>query len=77
VFNSDRLNDDYERHQRRFRLLTMDELDVLVVDSRVSRPRWYNGLLASIGEGLISAGKSLKQRNSGGYTTLTSQTYGD
>lgn len=77
MFYSDRLNDDYERHQHRFRLLTTDELDLLVVDTRVSRPRWYNGLLANIGEGLISAGKSLKQRNSGGHTTLTSQSYGE
>jgi hypothetical protein len=72
VFNNDQLNGDNEQHRR---LLTTDELDILVVDARVSQPLWYHGLLANIGEGLISAGRFLKQRNFGGHTTLPSQSY--
>jgi len=63
VFNRDRLNDEYELHQRRVEALTKDELDILVANARVSRPRWYDGLMAQIGDGLIAAGSSLKERN--------------
>jgi hypothetical protein len=76
MFDNYRLNDEYELHQRRFGPLTKDELDIRVADARVSRPRWYNGLLAQIGEGLIAAGRSLKERNSGVNTTLPCQPYG-
>ena len=63
MINRDRLNDDYELHQRRVSALTEDDLDLMVANARVSRPRWYNGLMAQIGEGLIAAGSSLKERN--------------
>jgi hypothetical protein len=65
VFNRDRLDDEYEQHQHRVAPLTKDELDILVANARVSRPRWYNGLIAKLGDGLIAAGSSLKERNSG------------
>ena len=74
MFNSDRLNDDYERHKRHF---VKDELDILVADADVIGPRWYNGLLVYFGERLISAGKAIKERNSGSHATLQSQSYGE
>jgi len=63
MFIGDRLNDDYESHQRRYAHITKDELDVLVADARVIRPRWYNGILAQIGDGLITVGSSIKEHN--------------
>jgi len=76
MFDNYRLNDEYEFHQRSFSPLTKDELDILVANARVSHPRWYNGLLAQIGEDLIAAGRSLKERNSGVNNTLPFQSYG-
>ncbi len=63
MFNGDRLNDEYEIHQRRFAHMTKDELEVLVADARVVRPRWYSRILAQIGDGLIAAGSSIKEHN--------------
>lgn len=64
MFNGDRLNDDYEIHQRRVDLNGQDELEILVSKAKVYRPRWYNGILAQVGEGLISVGSALKEHNS-------------
>ena len=33
MFNGDRLNDEYETHQRRFAHITKDELEILVADA--------------------------------------------
>jgi hypothetical protein len=63
MFNGDRLNDDYDIHQRRFALLIKDELELQVADARVYHPRWYNGILAQVGDVMISAGNALKERN--------------
>jgi hypothetical protein len=71
VINRNRLDDEYERHQRRVGHLTKDELDILVADARPVRPRWYNGLLAKVGEELIAAGSSLKERNTGKRKNLS------
>jgi hypothetical protein len=65
VFNNDRLNDEYDLHQRRFAHMIQDELDFLVADARVVRPRWYNRMLAQTGDGLITAGRSIKKLNAG------------
>jgi hypothetical protein len=59
----DRINDDYERHQRQTRDLTRDDLDILLTDAQVSRKPWYAGILARLGDGLIAAGKTIKERN--------------
>jgi hypothetical protein len=64
MFNGDRLNDDYEIHQRRVDHKRQDELEILVSEAKVYRPRWYNGILAQVGEGLISVGSALKEHNS-------------
>jgi hypothetical protein len=64
MFNGDRLNDEYEVHQRRFSYKIKDELELLVSEAKVHHPRWYNGILAQVGEGLISVGSALKEHNS-------------
>jgi hypothetical protein len=63
MFNGDHLNDEYENHRRRFAHITKDELEILVADARIVRPRWYNSILAKIGDGLIAAGSSIKEHN--------------
>jgi hypothetical protein len=65
MFNGDRLNDADALHQRRFAHITKDELDILVADAQILRPRWYNGILARFGDGLIKVGSSIKENNSG------------
>jgi hypothetical protein len=71
VINRDRLNDEYEMHQLRVGHLTKDQLDTLIADAHLVRHRWYNGLLAGIGEKLIAAGSSLKERNTGKRKNLS------
>ncbi len=63
MFNGERLNDAYEIHQRRFDHRSQDELEILVSEVKVYRPRWYNGILAQLGDSLISVGKVLKEHN--------------
>jgi len=58
----DRLNDDYEIHQRNHSYLK-DELDVLVADAKVKRQSWYKGVMARVGDALISIGNSIKERD--------------
>jgi hypothetical protein len=71
----DRINDDYERHQRQTRDLTRDDLDILVANAQVSRQPWYAGFLARLGDGLIAAGHTIKQRNeSAASSQLSRQT---
>jgi hypothetical protein len=65
MFYPDRLNDDYEKHQRQIRYLTRDDLDILLADATVARPPWYAGILARLGDGLIAAGSTIKERNHG------------
>lgn len=76
MINGDRLYDDYERHQRRYRDSYKDELDILVADARVSRPHWFNVFLTEVGNKLISTGNSLKERNSIATTSLPFQSSG-
>jgi hypothetical protein len=64
-------------HQLRFGHLTIDEPEILPVDARLYRRRWYNGFVAHIGEGFIAVGRSLKERNSGININLPFQSYGD
>ncbi len=58
----DRLNDDYETHQRNHEHLK-DDLDILVTGAKVKRPSWFKGILSHIGDGLIAAGSSMKERD--------------
>ena len=60
MFYRDRLNDDYEIHQRDYSYLK-DELDVLVADAKVKRQSWHKSLMARLGDGLISVGNSMKE----------------
>ncbi len=64
----DRLNDDYETHQRNHEYLK-DDLDVLVADAKVKRQSWLKGVLSHIGDGLIAAGNSMKERDDEAKTT--------
>ncbi len=59
----DRLNDDYESHQRNHEYLK-DDLDVLVADAKLKKPSWFRGILSHLGDGLIAAGNSMKERDS-------------
>ncbi len=63
MFYHDRINDDYETHQRNHAYLK-DELDVLVTDAKVKRPSWFKSVLSHLGDGLIAAGTSMKERDS-------------
>ena len=63
MFYRDQLDDDYEKHQRQTRYLRQDELDPNLTDARVSGPPWYASILTRLGDGLITAGRSLKDRN--------------
>jgi len=69
MFYRERLNDDYETHQRNHGYLK-DDLDVLVADARVKRQSCYKGVLARIGDMLILIGNSIKERDE----DLTSKT---
>lgn len=60
MFYRDRLNDDYEIHQRRCTCLT-DELQLVTRDAPVRRPDWFKGVVSRLADGLIAAGNSLKQ----------------
>ena len=62
MFYYDRLSDDYEIHQHKHGYLK-DELDVLVAGANVQRQSWYKGVLASLGDALISIGNSMKERD--------------
>jgi hypothetical protein len=62
MFYRERLNDDYEIHQRNYSYLK-DGLDILVADAKVMRPSWYKNVLARIGDTLISVGNSMKERD--------------
>jgi hypothetical protein len=64
MFYRDRLNDDYENHQRDFACFK-DELDVLAVDLKVKRQSWYESVLVRLGDALISIGNSMKEHNKG------------
>jgi len=77
MLNSGRLNDEYELYQLRFGPLTKNELEILPIDARLYRLRWYNGFLTHIGEGLIAVGRSLKERNSGMNINQPFKSYGD
>lgn len=65
MFNGDQLNDDYEIHKRRFAHMAKDELEMVASEVRVFHPRWYNGILARLGDGFINIGLSLKEQNTG------------
>ena len=74
MFYCERLNDDYETHQRNHGYLK-DDLDILVADARVKRQSWYQGVMACVGDALISIGNSMKERdNEFSSTTLSSLT---
>jgi len=74
MFYHDRLNDDYELHQRNHSYIK-DELDILVSDAKVKRQGWQKNLMVHVGEALISIGKSMKENNDEIHTpTLTSLT---
>ena len=65
MFNDSQLNDDYEIHKRRISHLTKGELEEVVAGAKVFHPRWYNGILARLGDGFINLGLSLKEQNTG------------
>ena len=74
MFYHERLNDDYEIHQRNHGYLK-DDLDVLVADEKVKRPSWYKSILVRIGDILILVGNSMKELdNVFTSTTLSSLT---
>ncbi len=62
MFYRDRLNDDYEIHQREHSY-AKDELDMLVADAKVKGQSWYKGLLSRVGDGLIAVGNSMKEHD--------------
>ncbi|MFZ1040613.1 MAG: hypothetical protein WCA79_12565 [Anaerolineales bacterium] len=62
MFYHDRLNDDCEIHPRNYSYLK-DELDILIADAKVKRQSLYKGVLARIGDILISIGNSMKERD--------------
>ncbi|HUI87977.1 MAG TPA: hypothetical protein VLX61_04560 [Anaerolineales bacterium] len=62
MFFYDRLNDDYEVHQRSFSYLK-GELDTLVADAKVKRPNRLETVLVRVGDRLISVGASLKEHH--------------
>ena len=62
MFYRERLNDEYEIHQRNYGYLE-DELDILVADSKVKRPGLYKSVLVCLGDALISIGNSMKERD--------------
>jgi len=62
MFYRDRLDDDYETHQRNYNYLK-DELDVLVADAKVKKQSWYKGVLSHLGDGLIAVGNSIKKQD--------------
>lgn len=71
MFYHDRLNDDYETHQRNYSYLK-DELDILVADANVKRQSWYTTVLASIADALISVGSSMKEPDDNPTSTTLS-----
>ena len=71
MFYYDRLNDDYEIHQRNYCYLK-DDLDVLVSDSKVKRPSLFRNAMSRIGDVLISTGNSMKEQNEIRSTNLSS-----
>ena len=74
MFYRQRLNDDYEIHQRNYSDLK-DELNILVADVKVKRPSWCKSVLARVGDALISIGNSIKERDDEfTSTTLSSLT---
>ena len=62
MFYRERLNDDYEIHQRNTSYLK-DELDIFVADAKVKSPNWYSNLMSRFGDGLIAIGNSMKERD--------------
>ena len=65
MINGGQLNDDYEIHKRRFDHITKDELEELVAEAHLFHPRWYNSILARLGDDFINIGRSLKEQNTG------------
>ena len=62
MFYRERINDDYEIHQRNYSYLK-DELDILVTDTKVKRQSWYKGVLVHVGDALILVGNSMRERD--------------
>ena len=62
MFYHERLNDDYEIHQRNHGYLK-DDLDILVADAKVKRQSWHKNVMACVGDVLISVDNSMKERN--------------
>jgi len=71
MFYHDRINEDYEIHQRYYSYLK-DKLDFLVADAKVKRQSWHKDVMACIGDGLISIGNSLKERDDNATSTTLS-----
>jgi hypothetical protein len=71
MFYCERLNDDYETHQRNHGYLK-DDLDVLVADEKVKRPSWYKSILVRIGDILILVGNLMKERDNEFTSTISS-----
>ncbi len=69
----DRLNDEYEAHQRRFNS-TNEAEENLVSGAEVSHQTLVNELLARLGDGLIHAGSSIKKHNDRGAAVKLSPT---
>ena len=59
MFFTDRLYDDYEFHQRCYS--RRDELDIWPGNATASRPGRYHKIMAQVGDGLIAAGRSIKE----------------
>jgi hypothetical protein len=67
----ERINDDYEIHQRNYSYLK-DALDILVAGAKVKRQSLYKDVLERVGDALISTGNSMKERDDNRTsTTLT------
>jgi hypothetical protein len=62
MFTRNRLFDEYESHQRRSVRPTDEDLDALNADVSLQAPAWYKKALSGLGDGLISAGRSLKSQ---------------
>jgi protein associated with RNAse G/E len=71
MFYRDRLNDEYETHQRHYSYLK-DDLDVLVADASVKKQSWLDKAKAHLGDALISAGNSMKEHKNDYQSTKLS-----
>ena len=63
MLNNEQLNDAYELPKRRIDLLSNEGLNTFFTKIPDRRLSWYNAWLDRIGEGLITVGKFIRERN--------------